>query len=153
MNLYGNYPHYPNYLQFLKRPHHHSEFILCAWYTIWVSILIKSIVLCLFLAFITLSDLYYPHHPPSEGCTFRSRKKGILCVQQRSWALYALHFLLIDATDISKISSDRIRLFYDSVWLSRTLTLSFVFTLFGLSLLCDNSKMFLARKLKIFWLF
>ena len=42
-----------------------------------VSILIKSTVLSLFLAFITLSDLYYPHHPPSEGCTFRSQKKGI----------------------------------------------------------------------------
>ena len=76
LNLDGNYPHYPNYLQFLKRPHPHSVFILCAWYTIWVSILIKSIVLSLFLAFITLSDNYNPHHPPSEGCTFRSQKRA-----------------------------------------------------------------------------
>ena len=76
LNLNGNYPYYPNYLQFLNRPHHHFVIILCAWYTIWVLILIKSIVLSFFLAFITLSDLYYPHHPPSEGCTFRSRKKA-----------------------------------------------------------------------------
>ena len=95
-----NYPYYPNYrlyfretplpplelnlmattlttpttVCFLKRPHPHSVFILCAWYTIWVSIPIKSHVLSLFLAFITLSDLYYPHHPPSEGCTFRRQK-------------------------------------------------------------------------------
>ena len=63
--------------RFLKRPHPHSGFILCAWYTIcMVLILIKSIVLGLFLAFITLSDLYYPHHPPSEGCTFCSKKKA-----------------------------------------------------------------------------
>ena len=84
LNLYRNYPHYPNNLQFLKRPHPHSVFILCAWYTIWVLILIKSIVLSLFLAFIILSDLYYPHHPPTEGCTFRSRKKGILYIQPQS---------------------------------------------------------------------
>jgi len=73
--------YHPNYLQFLKRPQPYSVIILFAWYTIWVSILIKSIVLSLFLAFITLSDLYYPHHPPPEGCTFRSRKKGILYIQ------------------------------------------------------------------------
>ena len=66
---------YPNYLQFIKRPHPHSVIILCAWYTIWVSIPIKLIVLSLFLVFITLSDLYYPYHPPSEGCSFPSRKK------------------------------------------------------------------------------
>ena len=36
---------------------------------------IKFIVLSLFLAFITLSDLYYPHQPPSEGWTFRSQKR------------------------------------------------------------------------------
>ena len=60
---------------FLKRPHPHSVFILCAWYTKWVPIPIKSHVLSLFLAFITLSDLYNPHHPPSEGCTFRRQKK------------------------------------------------------------------------------
>ena len=66
---------------FLERPHPHSLFILCAWYTIWVSIPIKTIVLSLFLAFITLSDLYYLHHPPSEGCTFRSQNKGILYTQ------------------------------------------------------------------------
>ena len=81
LNLNGNYPYYPSYLQFFKRPHPHSVIILWPWSTIWVSILIKSIVLSLFLAFITLSDLYYPHHPPSEGCTFRSRKKGILYLQ------------------------------------------------------------------------
>ena len=69
---------------FLERPHPHSVFILCAWYTIWVLILIKSIVLSLFLAFIILSDLYYPHHPPTEGCKFRSRKKGILYIQPQS---------------------------------------------------------------------
>ena len=51
-----------------------------AWYTIWVSIPIQSIVLILFLAFITLSDLYYSHNPPSGGCTFRSRETGILYV-------------------------------------------------------------------------
>ena len=66
----------PTTVCFLERPHPHSLFILCAWYTIWVSIPIKTIVLSLFLAFITLSDLYYPHHPPSEGCTFRSKKKA-----------------------------------------------------------------------------
>ena len=74
LNLNGNYPNFPNYRLFLKRPHPHSMFILCAWYKIWVSIFIKSIVLSLFLAFITLSDLYYPHHPPSEGCTCTSRR-------------------------------------------------------------------------------
>jgi len=77
----GNYPYYPNHSLFLKRPLPHSVFILCAWYTIWVSIPIKSLVLSLFLAFTTLSDLYYLHHPPSEGCTFRSQKKGILYIQ------------------------------------------------------------------------
>ena len=77
VNLNGNYPYSPNYLQFLKRPHPHSVIILCAWYTIWASVLIESIVLSLFLAFKTLSDLYYPYHPSSEGCTFHSRKKGI----------------------------------------------------------------------------
>ena len=71
----------PTTVCFLKRPHPPSVFILCAWYTIWVSISIKSLVLSLFLAFITLSDLYYPHHPPSEGCTFRRQKKGILYIQ------------------------------------------------------------------------
>ena len=44
VNLNGNYPYSPNYLQFLKRPHPHSVIILCAWYTIWVLIPIKSIV-------------------------------------------------------------------------------------------------------------
>ena len=103
----GNYPYHPNYrlffretpppplkqnlmattlttpttVCFLKRPHPHSVFILCAWYTIWVSIPIKSHVLSLFLAFITLSDLYYSHHPPSEECTFRRQKKGNLYIQ------------------------------------------------------------------------
>ena len=62
----------PTTVCFLKRPHPHSVFILCAWYTI--SIPIKSHVLSLFLAFTTLSDLYYPHHLPSEGCTFCSQK-------------------------------------------------------------------------------
>ena len=73
----GNYPYYPNYrlyfretpslplelnlmattlttpttVCFLKRPHPHFVFILCAWCTIWVSILIKLIVLSLFLTF------------------------------------------------------------------------------------------------------
>jgi len=72
----------PYYLHILKRPHPRSYhvFILCAWYTIWVSIPIKSIVLSLFLAFITLSNLYYPHHPPSEGSTFCSQETGILYV-------------------------------------------------------------------------
>ena len=68
-------------LCFLERPHPNSLFILCAWYTIWVLIPIKTIVLSLFLAFITLSDLYYPHHPPSEGFTFHRQKKGILYIQ------------------------------------------------------------------------
>ena len=80
---------------FLKRPHPHSVFILCAWYTIWVSILIKSIVLSLFLAFITLSDLYFPHHPPSEGCTFRSWKKGILYILNSWTAVFDLWYNVI----------------------------------------------------------
>ena len=41
-----------------------------------VLILIKSIVLSLFLAFITPSNLYYPHHPASEGCTVCIKKKA-----------------------------------------------------------------------------
>ena len=61
---------------FHDSPDPYSKFILCAWYTIWVSIPIESHVLNLFLAFITLSDLYYPHHPPPEGCTFRRQKKA-----------------------------------------------------------------------------
>ena len=36
---------------FLKRPYPHSLFILCAWYTKWASIPIKSHVLSLFFAF------------------------------------------------------------------------------------------------------
>ena len=93
LNLNGNYPYYLNYCLFeaesvwelpslpqlpsvLKETPSPLCVILCARYTIWVSILIKSIVLSLFLTFITLSDLYYPHHPPSDGFTFRSRKKA-----------------------------------------------------------------------------
>ena len=100
LNLNGNYPNFPNYRLFLKRPHHHSMFILCAWYKIWVSILIKSIVLSLFLAFVTLSDLYYPHHPPSEGCTctFRRIKRHFIrstnaplpsCLELKHYVFYA----------------------------------------------------------------
>ena len=95
LNLNGNYPYYPNYLQLLKRPHPHSVFILCTWYTILVSILIKSIVLSLFLSFITLSDLYYLHHPPSEGCTFRSKKKAFYA-QVNGWLyFFFLIYLLL----------------------------------------------------------
>ena len=74
VNLNGNYPYYPKYRLFLERPHPHSLIILCASDTIWVSIPIKSLVLSLFLAFITLSDLYYPQHPPSEGVHFVVKK-------------------------------------------------------------------------------
>ena len=58
LNLNGNYPYYPKYRLFFRE----TPPPLCAWYT------------SLFLAFITLSDLYYPQHPPSEGCTFRVQK-------------------------------------------------------------------------------
>ena len=51
--------------------------------TKWVSILIKSIVLSLFLALITLSVLYYPHHPPSEGCTFCRQKKALYTYRKK----------------------------------------------------------------------
>ena len=70
-------PYYPNYRLFLERPHPHSVFIQCACYSIRVLIPIKSIVLRLFLPFITLSNLYYPHHPPSKGCTYKNFSKYI----------------------------------------------------------------------------
>ena len=72
-------PAYPNYRLFFRETPPPLCVYLCAWYTTQVSIPFKSLVLTLIvLAFITLSDLYYPHHPPSEGCTFRSQKKSIL---------------------------------------------------------------------------
>ena len=72
----GNYSYYPNYRLFFKETPSPLCVYSMRWYTIWVSIPIKSHVLSLFLAFITLSDIYYPHHTPYEGCTFRRQKKS-----------------------------------------------------------------------------